>query len=194
MTDAHPEQTPDQRALVDLITRATQAGGSSTEELSDILYKELRRLARAYMHRERREHTLQPTALANEAYLRLIGGADLNWQGRAHFLAIAARTMRIILVDHARKRGAQKRGGDRERVPLQEAIDALGTPDLDVLDVEEALTELRELDARKVEVVEMRFFGGMTAKDIATVLGISPATVQDDWYAARAWLRARLGD
>lgn len=184
---------PSQQAVADLAARVSQIGGASTEELSNTLYTELRRLARVYMNRERREHTLQPTALANEAYMRLVGGAEIDWQGRAHFLAIAARTMRAILVDHARKRNAKKRGGDRERVPLQEAIDALGTPDLDVLDVEAALTELRELDARKVEVVEMRFYGGMAAKDIAAVLGVSAATVQDDWYAARAWLRTRLG-
>lgn len=178
--------------MADLVTRISRSGGASTEELSDTLYTELRKLARVYMNRERREHTLQPTALANEAYVRLIGGAEIDWQGRAHFLAIAARTMRAILVDHARKKNAQKRGGDRVRVPLQEAIDALGTPDLDVLDVETALLELRELDPRKVHVVEMRFFGGMAAKEIATVLGIAPATVQNDWYAARAWLKTRL--
>lgn len=178
--------------MADLVARATQTGGASTQELSDVLYKELRRLARTYMQRERREHTLQPTALANEAYLRLIGGAEIDWQGRAHFLAIAARTMRAILVDHARRRNAQKRGGDQVRIPLHEAIQALGTPDLDVLDVEAALDELRTLDARKVDVVEMRFFGGMTAQEMAAVLGVSAATVQDDWYAARAWLRTRL--
>ncbi len=176
-----------------LVTRVTRADPGSTEALSAVLYNELRRLARAYMQRERREHTLQPTALANEAYLKLLDADGIDWQGRAHFLAIAARTMRAILVDHARRRDAKKRGGDLERLPLTEAVNALGTPVLDVLDLEAALEELGELDPRKVRVVEMRFFSGMTSKEIAEVLGVSAPTVQDDWYAARAWLRTRLG-
>lgn len=175
-----------------LLTRVTQADAASAEQLTSVLYGELRRLARAYMQRERREHTLQPTALANEVYLKLLDAQDVDWQGRAHFLSIAARTMRTILVDHARRKNAKKRGGDRERVPLHEAAQALGTQDVDVLDLDDALEALGAMDARKVQVVEMRFFSGMTAKEIAEVLDRSTDTVQDDWYAARAWLKVRL--
>lgn len=190
MQDAHQPTGDDLSAL---LARVTRADAGSAEQLSEVLYDELRRLARAYMRRERREHTLQATALANEAYMKLLDADHVDWQGRAHFLAIAARTMRTILVDHARRRNAKKRGGDRERVPLHEATLALGSTNVDVLDLEAALDELAALDARKVQVVEMRFFSGMTAKEIAQVLGVSADTVQDDWYAARAWLKVRLG-
>ncbi len=183
---------PDLSEVAELITHVTQAHAASATELADMLYRELRRMARAYMRRERREHTLEPTALANEAYLRLVNAGDVDWQGRAHFLGIAARTMRLVLVDHARRRDAKKRGGDRERLPLHEATVALGQPDLAILDLDAALGELATLDERKARVVEMRFFSGMQAKEIGEVLGIAAATVQDDWYAARAWLRGRL--
>lgn len=185
---------PTHDGIAALLTRVTQADPASAEQLASVLYTELRGLARAYMQRERKEHTLQPTALANEAYIKLLNADGIDWQGRAHFMAIAARTMRTILVDHARRKGARKRGGDRARVPLSDTVHELGAPDLDVLDLEKALEELSALDPRKVNVVEMRFFSGMSAKEIGEVLGVSAATVQDDWYAARAWLRVRLKD
>jgi RNA polymerase sigma factor (TIGR02999 family) len=164
------------------------------DELLPLVYDELRQLAGAILRQERPGHSLQPTALVNEAYLRLIDATKVEWQGRAQFLALAGRSMRQILVDHARAKGASKRGGDRLRVTLvEESGGARGPQELDVLDVDEALEELAALDARKARVVELRFFAGLEMKEIADVLRVGTTTVEDDWYFARAWLRRRLG-
>lgn len=166
--------------------------GEHIDELVPVVYEELRRLAKAHMRRERVEHTLQATALANEAYLRLSAERPDGWTSRAQFLGLAARSIRQILIHHARGRNAAKRGGGLARLPLEEARLALGGLDPDLLDLDEALDELGGLDARKAQVVEMRFFGGMTNPEIAEALGLGLTTVEDDWYAARAWLGRRL--
>jgi RNA polymerase sigma factor (TIGR02999 family) len=163
------------------------------DALVPVVYDELRALAAAVMSHERRAHTLQPTALANEAYLRLIDATNVAWKGRAQFLAIAARAMRQILVDHARARAAAKRGGDRLRVTLSDtSTGGLGRPELDLLDLDEALAELAAADPRKAQVVELRFFAGLKMKEVAELLEVSQTTAEDDWYFARAWLRRRL--
>jgi RNA polymerase sigma-70 factor, ECF subfamily len=164
----------------------------SFEELATIVYDELRGLAAAYMARERTEHTLQPTALANEAYLRLVGETRIEWKGRAQFLAIAARSMRQILVEHARARAAAKRGGDYARISLSDTSGVFEQSAIDLLDLDEALRALAEVDDRKAQVVELRFFAGLEMKEIAETLKLSLTTVEDDWYMARAWLRRRL--
>jgi RNA polymerase sigma-70 factor, ECF subfamily len=164
------------------------------DELVPLVYDELRQLAAAILRQERPGHSLQPTALVNEAYLRLIDATKVEWQGRAQFFALAGRSMRQILVDHARARDAAKRGGDRVRVTLSDDSGGLrGPEDLDLLDVDEALGELAALDARKARVIELRFFAGLEMKEIAEVLRIGMTTAEDDWYFARAWLRRRLG-
>jgi RNA polymerase sigma factor (TIGR02999 family) len=150
---------------------------------------ELRRLAHAYMTRERRDHTLQTTALVNEAYLRLVEARGLAWQDRAHFLGISARLMRRVLVDHARVRGMRKRGGQHQRVALGDAMTV--TPpsaDIDILALDRALDALAALDTRKARIVELRFFAGMTVEETAAVLGVSDDTVKRDWRLAKLWL------
>jgi RNA polymerase sigma factor (TIGR02999 family) len=167
---------------------------SALERLIPLVHAELRRLAKRYMGRERPGHTLQTTALVNEAYLRLIDAKQVKWQDRAHFLAISARLMRRVLVDYARSRSYVKRGGEIQQVPLEEAavfsIDR--APHLAAID--EALTALAEIDPRKSQVVELRFFGGMSLEETAEVLKISPDTVSRDWRLAKAWLLRELSE
>ena len=167
--------------------------GGRFDDLLPLVYDELRGIAATYMRREHVGHTLQPTALANEAYLRLVGDTRIEWKGRAQFLAIAARAMRQILVEHARARGTAKRGGGRSRVSLSDSSGVFSTPQVDVLDLDETLGALAEVDPRKAQVVELRFFAGLTTEETASVLELSTTTVEDDWYFARAWLRRRMG-
>jgi RNA polymerase sigma-70 factor (ECF subfamily) len=162
------------------------------DRLVPLVHDELRRLARAYMAKERAGHTLQPTALVNEAYLRLINVHQIQWQNRAHFLAMAARTMRRILVDSARARGNEKRGGGVEKVPLDELALGQTASEMDVLRVDEALQALAAIYPRQHDVVELRFFGGLTIEETAEVLGISPDTVKRDWRFAKLWLVREL--
>lgn len=161
------------------------------EHLAPIIEQELRRLARLYLSKERASHTLQPTALINEAYLRLLEWNAVEWQDRAHFLAVAATMMRRILVNHAIARRAQKRGGEAVLVSLAEAV---GVPDRaeDLIALDEALTTLASMDERKSRLVELRFFGGLTAEEAGEVLGISLRTVHREWDLARAWLLREL--
>ena len=166
------------------------AGGA--EKLLPIVYDELRRLAAAYLKNERSDHTLQPTALVHEAYLKLADQKDLQWQDQTHFRALAATAMRQILVDHARRRATDKRGGDWLRVTLDEALAAAEDRNIDLLALDEALSSLAKLDHRKCRVVELRFFGGLTCDEAAHTLDISPKTAEADWYMARAWLRQQL--
>lgn len=189
--DRSEDETPTREPL---LLQPGDAAATVLGQTSERLYEELRRLARLYMRRERREHTLDPTALANEAFLRLASGATVDWESRSHFLAIAARAMRSVLVDHARRRSAQKRGGGQERIPLTAAAAELGRHELDLLELDEALDRLAALDPRKAQVVVMRFYSGMSAKEIGLVLEMAPATVQRHWYAARAWLRVHMGE
>jgi len=160
-----------------------------------IVYAELRRLAASYLSRERQGHTLQPTALVHEAYVRLIDQRQIDWNNRAQFIGLAAVMMRRILVNHARDRIADKRGGGAEHVPLTLAGEGIGAPEVNLLDLHEALTDLTATDPRKGRIVELKFFGGLTTAEIAEHLGLSVATVERDWKFARAWLyRAMAGD
>jgi RNA polymerase sigma-70 factor, ECF subfamily len=157
-----------------------------------LVESELRRLARAYMARERRDHTLQTTALVNEAFFRLIDAQGVPWQDRAHFLGLAARLMRRVLVDHARKRGYEKRGGGYEKVSLVDTILISRAPDIDLLALDWALEALAVVDERKARVIDMRFFGGMTVEETAEALHVSADTVKRDWQFAKLWLLRKL--
>lgn len=161
-------------------------------QLMPLVEAELRRLARAFMARERRDHTLQTTALVNEAYLRLVDASHLAWQDRAHFLGIAARLMRRVLVDHARSRGYGKRGGGAQHVALDEASLVTREPDFNLLALDHALEKLTAVDERKSRVIELRFFGGLTVEETAEVLHVSIDTVKRDWRLAKLWLLREL--
>jgi RNA polymerase sigma factor (TIGR02999 family) len=165
---------------------------AALEALLPLVEAELRRLARAYMARERRDHTLQTTALVNEAYLRLVDAQRVPWKDRTHFLGIAARLMRRVLVDHARTRAVQKRGGAGRRVPLDEDIRLSPSPDVSLLQLDGALDALAAVDERKARVIEMRFFGGMTVEETAEALHVSVDTVKRDWRLAKLWLIREL--
>lgn len=171
--------------------------GGDREALGRVLpqiYDELRALAAQHLRKERPGHTLQATALVNEAFLRLSGRERVHVEARMQFFAVAAQAMRRVLVDHARRRRAEKRGGDEMPVPLTEVADAelTASPLVDVLDVDEALTRLAALDERQARVVELKFFAGMEVEEIAAALDVSPSTVQREWRMARAWLRHQL--
>lgn len=177
---------------VTALLRRWQGGGSEDRaRLFSAVYAELRRTAAAYMRRERVDHSLQPSAVVNEAYLRLVEAGHVNWESRGHFFGIAARVMRQTLVDHARKRRAAKRGRRVDRSVSKIAAPG-GQPDLDVIALDEALTALAELDARQAQVVEMRYFAGLTEAEVATALKLSPATIRREVAAARYWLGARM--
>ena len=160
----------------------------AASQLMPLVYDELRRLARDYLRRERDGHTLQPTALVHEAYLRLVDDAQVQWQGRAHFFGVAARAMRRILVDHARAHNAAKRGGGVEKIPLEAAGDLLAAHDVDLVSLDGALEALAQTYPRQCEVVELRFFGGLEAREIAEVLQVSEKTIRRDWNFAKLFL------
>lgn len=165
---------------------------SAMARLMPLIYEELRGIAAREMRRERGEHTLQPTALVHEAFLRLVDKPDLSWQSRAHFLNIAAQAMRRILVEHARRRRAQKRGGGAERITLDEEFQAPGHGNADLADLDEALERLSAIDPRKGRVVELRFFAGLSVEETARLLAISEATVKREWQFAKAWIQREL--
>lgn len=177
------------------ITRLLQQGDSrSIEELFPIVYGELREIAGALFCNEyRANHTLQPTALVNEVFIRLVGSnSEISWESRAHFFGIAARSMRQILVNHAEERNAEKRGGGQTFLALDDALDFLSTQDIEILALHQALERFAALDKRQSEIVELKFFGGLTIEEIGGVLNISPATVKRDWEMARSWLYREL--
>jgi len=178
------------------VTRLLQAWNDGDETALDrlipLVEDELRRLARAYMRRERQGHTLQATELVNEAFLRLAGTRHVDWQDRAHFVGIAARLMRQVLVDHARSRGYQKRGGAAGRVPLDEARLEPAEPGTDLIDLNRALEAFAAIDARRSQIVELRYFGGLTLEETADVLHVSVETVKRDWRLAKLWLLREL--
>lgn len=157
-----------------------------------LVYRQLRALAGNYMKRERSGHTLQPTALVHEAYIRLIDNSRIDWKGKTHFLAIAAKEMRRVLIDSAKSKGRRKRGGGLHQITLNEGIFQNEAHPVDVLDLHEALERLRELNARQAQVAELRFYAGMTGKEIAEVVGVTERTVKNDWRVAKAWLRTEL--
>jgi len=180
---------------VTTLVNLSQAGDASAgQRLMEAVYEELRRLAGAYLAHQNASHTLQPTALVHEAFIKLIDHDHAKWNGRAHFFAVAAKAMRHILVDHARARKADKRGGDWSRVTLDAALMNVNNKGVDTLIVNEALEELAKLDERQSRVVELRFFGGLAVEEVAEVLGVSKSTVEAEWRMARAWLSRRLGE
>ena len=181
--------TPSPQQVTQLLVAWGSGDQAARDELMPLVYEELRRLAHQCIRRERPGHTLQTSALLNEAYLRLIDQKNINWQDRAHFFGIAARLMRQVLVDYARKRRYAKRGGDAHRVPLDEAMIVSEERAADVVALDEALKLLAEIDPRQSQIVELRFFGGLSIDETAEVLAVSPGTVMRDWTLAKAWLR-----
>lgn len=174
------------------LRRARAGDAAAMDEVLPVVYAELRRIAGRQMGRERPDHTWQPTALVHEAYLQLFAGPELDVNDRAHFMAIAARVMRRLLINHAEARNADKRRGNAPHVTLSAAENVAAGDATDVLQLDEALKRLADFDARAAEIVEMRYFGGMTVEEIAAATGLSAATVKRDWSAARAWLRREL--
>jgi RNA polymerase sigma factor (TIGR02999 family) len=176
----------------DLLLAWSNGDDSAFDKLVPLVYKELRVLAQRYIRHERPDHTLRATALVNEAYLRLIDVNRIQWQNRAHFLAFAAQTMRRILVEFARNRHRQKRGGDAIRVTLDDALGMAEEKQADLVALNDALTALASFDARMSQMVELRFFGGLSVQETADVLKVSPETVMRDWKTARVWLLREL--
>jgi len=176
-----------------LLARWREGSVDAQERLMDVVQGELRRLAASYLRRERPGHTLQPTAVVNEAYLRLMPQRDVRWENRAHFFGIAAKMMRRVLVDHARRKHAGKREGfSGEPVSLSQVADPAGGKDIDVLNLHQALEALAALDQRQADVVELRYFGGLKIDEIAEAIGMSPATVKRELTTATVWLRHRM--
>ena len=190
--------TPPTNAVTRLLLAWSGGDAAASEQLMELVYNELRQLARSYLRRERTDHTLQPTALVHEAYLRLVDDSQIQWQSRAHFFGVAARVMRRILVDHARRQAAAKRGGGLSRdIPLEDVDAIAATPDLggvDLVALDDALRNFGRTYPRQSEVVELRFFGGLSAGEIGAVLQVTERTVLRDWEFARAWLRRELRD
>jgi RNA polymerase sigma factor (TIGR02999 family) len=182
----------DPDALSDALSDAVRGDTSALDRVLPLVYEEMRRLAAAYLRGERVGHTLQPTALAHEAYLRMLGQRNFPWQNRAHFMGMAARAMRSILVDHARRRKALKRGGGDTAITLDTSIVVAGGPPVEFDDLDRALVDLARLSERQAQVVELRYFGGLTIEETGEVLGIATATVKRDWSFARAWLYREL--
>ena len=177
--------------MTDWLSRLRDGEEQALDRLIPLLYDDLRQLARSHLRSERSAHTLNPTALVNEAMLRLVGRST-PWESRGHFLGVAARAMRSILADHARARGAQKRGGNRKREPLDAAVAWFEENRVDLLALDDALKRFAQLDARAAQIVELRYFAGLTQAEIAEMLGVSVATVERDWVAARGWLQREL--
>jgi len=184
--------TPESHEITMLLLAWSEGDREALDRLVPLVYGELRRLAQSYMRRERAGHTLQTTALIHEAFLRLIDAGQVRLESRTHFFAVASRLMRQILVDFARSRGYQKRGGGAEQVSLDEALVIGQPPDEDLVALDEALAALAEVDERKARVVELRFFGGLTEAEMAETLKVSPETVRRDWRLAKSWLLHKL--
>ena len=183
---------PTTHAVTRLLVAWGNGDAGASEQLLPLVYDELRHLARGYLRRERSGHTLQPTALVHEAYLRLVDSTQVNWQSRMHFYGVAARLMRRVLVDHARAHAAAKRGGQMEKISLDEAGDLLRDEGVAILALDEALEGLAELYPRPGQVVELRFFGGLNTREIGELLQISASTVERDWQFARLWLKREM--
>ena len=186
-----PEQSPSE--VTQILGELCDGDSSAADRLLPVVYDELRMLARSFLRRERADHTLQPTALVHEAYLKLIDQASTDWKGKQHFMAIAAQAIRRILVDHARAHRAAKRGGgDWRRITLQGVPNLTQHDDLDFERLDAVLSELAKLNERQAKVVELRFFGGMSVEETAELLNVSERTVKGDWRFARAWLQNQL--
>jgi len=174
--------------ITQLLVDSSAGDRAAMDQLMPLVYEELRHLAKSHLQRERPGHTLQSTALVHEAYLRLIDQKQVHWKNRAHFFALASQMIRRILVDHARAHKAGKRGAGVQNLSLDEALGVPGTPDVDVLALDDALTGLAKLDPQQSRIVELRFFAGLSIDETAEIIGLSPATVNREWSAARAWL------
>ncbi len=179
--------------ITQLLNQWSNGDAEVLDDLMPLVYVELRRQASGYLRRERLNHTLQPTALINEAYLKLIDQRDVKWQNRAHFFAIAAQAMRRILVDYARERKREKRGGAAENLPLDEALTIVSQEkSVDLVALDEALNKLAKFDERQTKVVELRYFSGLSIDETAEVLNVSNATIRRDWNMAKAWLHQEI--
>ncbi len=184
--------TPDPEAVTRLLRQWQSGEANALEELAPLVYHELRRIASGFLRREREGHTLQPTALLHEAYLRLVDQREKDWKSRAHFYGVAAHLMRLILVDYARSKARLKRGGEVQRVDWNEAISSSAARPAMLAALDDALSELEKLDPRKGRVVELRYFGGLSVEETAEVLGISTATVGREQRMAEAWLQRQM--
>lgn len=187
-------QTPPPNEITPLLLRWSQGDEVALSLLLPIVYQELHRLAQSYLRRERPDHTLQPTALINEAYLRLVKSDAPEWQSRSHFFGVAARLMRQILVEHARTRSADKRGGGKQNFTLDEALAFSDEKASELLALDDALSALAEFDKRKVRIIELRYFGGLSLEETAEVLQLSISTISNEQRLARAWLRHQIED
>lgn len=190
--DKSVKAQPQPGTVTALLTAWRQGDQEALAQLVPLVQQELHRMAVRCMAGERSDHSLQATALVNEAYVRLVDASQVQWQDRAHFLAVAARMMRRVLVDAARTRAAQKRGGEAISVTFNEDLEVVNEPALDVLALDDALTLLAKIDTRKSRVIELRFFGGLSIEEAAAVLGVSGDTVRRDWRLAKAWLRKEI--
>ena len=185
-----PEKSPNLTQV--LVETAKEKPADVAEKLMPVVYDELHALAEKYLRSERAGHTLQPTALVHEAYMKLIDQSRVDWKGKTHFFAVGASAMRRILIDHARTKGRHKRGGGWQRVLLDDAVAEEQFRELDAMALSEVLDNLRKLDATQAPIVELRFFGGLTVEEVAHVLGVSKRKVEGDWTHAKAWLRQQL--
>ena len=180
------------QGVTELLLKLSDGKRDVIDELLPLIYDELKRLAASYLRRERSDHTLQPTALVNEAYLKMIDITQVSWQNKAHFIGVAANQMRRILVDHARKHNAEKRGGEFHILTLNEEIDKADEQSTELIALDDALTELAKMDPTKAKLVELRYFGGLTFEEAAEVMGVSVITVKRHWKMTKAWLYGQL--
>jgi len=188
------KKSPARHQITELLAEWREGNQSALDELYPLVYDELHRLARRYMSRERKGHTLQTTALINEAYVRMVDQKNVNWANRSHFFAISAQIMRRILIDHARRHAYAKRGGGAQQVSLEEVAALVPEQGRELMRLDEALKSLAEQDPRRSQVVELRYFGGLNNEEIAGVLHVSENTVTRDWNMARAWLYQQLSE
>ena len=184
--------TMETQGVTDLLIKFSNGKRDAVDELLPLIYDELKRIAANYLRRERSDHTLQPTALVNEAYMKMVDITQVSWQNKAHFIGVAANQMRRILVDHARQHNAQKRGGEFHILTLNEEIDKADEQSADLIALDDALTELAKMDPVKAQIVELRYFGGLTTDETAEVLGVSPITIKRHWKMTKAWLYGQL--
>ncbi len=187
MQDSSPDQ------ITQILSRAQKGETTAIEQLLPLVYEELRALGASYFQQQSPAHTLQPTALVHEAFVKLMGPGAFEWESRAHFFAVAAKAMRQILTDHARRKKAAKRGGDAQKVTLSGLSSQASDKQIDLIALDEALSKLTAIDARQSEIVEMRFLAGLKVEEVASVLNISTATVEREWRMAKAWLNRELG-
>jgi RNA polymerase sigma factor (TIGR02999 family) len=181
-----------QETITQMLRQAQAGSRDALDDIFPIIYRELRQIASRQLVGERADHTLQPTALVHEAYMRLINQHSVDWQNRAHFFSIAAETMRRILVNHAVQRNAQKRGAGATRIELDEAVSYYDQRELDLVALDDALKSLAEFDPKQAKIVELRIFGGLTVEETASVLDVSESTVKREWRMAKSWLKTRL--